>query len=133
MDFCGGAYRYKAEREGYPIGWLPEVGELNADPATGLLQVATLPGGFLSLSRAVFETLRAKHPERGYDFGGERFQAYFHCPPGCGEDGAFCADWRAAGGRVWLDPELRLTHVGGRGAFTGRVGDFLRGREVQAA
>jgi hypothetical protein len=128
VDFAGGAYRYKAAEEAYPVGWLPGAGDLRADPGTGLLEVASLPGGFMSLSRAVFERLRQAHPERSYRFGGERFQAYFHCPPGAGEDGAFCADWRAAGGRVWLDPELRLIHVGGRGAFTGRIGDFLRAR-----
>jgi len=34
----------------------------------------------------------------------------------------------AAGGRIWLDPELTLTHVDGGRNFTGRIGDWLRKR-----
>ena len=28
------------------------------------------------------------------------------------EDYAFCHRWRAIGGRIWLDTESRLTHIG---------------------
>jgi hypothetical protein len=28
------------------------------------------------------------------------------------EDYAFCHRWRAIGGRIWLDTQCRLTHVG---------------------
>lgn len=127
-DFVGGAYRLKTAAESYPVHWIQERGELWADPETGLLEVAALPGGFLSLSRDVFSRLAEAHPERRYEHGGRTFHAYFHCPPGQGEDGAFCADWRAAGGKVWLDPTLTLTHVDGARAYTGCIGDWLRSR-----
>lgn len=127
VDFCGGTYRFKRPVEGYPIGWLDKP-ELWADPATGLLEVASLPGGFMSVSRAVFERLKEAHPTRAYSFDGHDFHAYFHCPPGGGEDGAFCTDWRAIGGQVWLDPELTLTHTGGNPSYTGNVGSWLKGR-----
>jgi len=126
-DFVGGAYRYKDATEGYPVQWLDR-DELWADPETGLLEVAALPGGFLSLSRKVFDTLAAKYPERAYFFHGEAFQAYFHCPPGGGEDGAFCADWCATGGQIWLDPSLTLTHVEGPTRYTGNIGNWLKSR-----
>jgi len=127
VDFCGGAYRYKDEAEGYPVGWLDKP-ELWADPKTGLLEVAMLPGGFLSLSRGVFERLSKAHPGRGYTFHGMPFFAFFHCPPGDGEDGAFCRDWRDIGGQIWLDPDLTLTHVDGGRQYTGNIGKWLRSR-----
>ncbi len=127
VDFCGGAYRYKDAKEGYPVAWLDKP-ELWADPETGLLEVSMLPGGFLSLSRSVFERLAAAFTDRVYSFHGHPFHAFFHCPPGDGEDGAFCRDWRSIGGQVWLDPELTLSHVEGGQVYTGHIGNWLRGR-----
>jgi hypothetical protein len=131
VDFVGGAYRLKQEPESYPVGWA-EAPELWADPDTGLLEVASVPGGFLSLSRTVFERLRAAHPDRGYTHYQFQGHGYFHAPIHdgrlYGEDTAFCADWRATGGKVWLDPELTLTHVGGHTAFVGNIGSWLKGR-----
>jgi hypothetical protein len=129
VEFCGGAYRYKDEHEGYPVGWIDERDELWADPKTGLLEVAMLPGGFMSLSRSVFAKLAAAHPSRVYSFHGHLFHAFFHCPPGDGEDGAFCRDWRDTGGQIWLDPELSLTHVDGAHKYAGHIGNWLKSRE----
>ena len=127
-DFVGGCYRYKDDAEGYPILFLDRP-ELWADPATGLIEVAALPGGFLSLSRAAIERMVAALPGQTYQFHGESFPALFHCPRGGGEDGAFCNDWRALGGSIWLDPTLTLTHVDAAGRkYTGCIGDWLKGR-----
>lgn len=132
VDFVGGAYRYKQEPEAYPVGWITERAELIADPETGLLEVDTLPAGFLALNRAVFERLHEAFPGRDYEHFGQTFTAYFHAPYRdgrlYGEDAAFCADWRAIGGEVWLDPELSLTHVGGVNRYAGHIGDWLRNR-----
>lgn len=128
VDFVGGAYRYKDEPEGYPVYWLEDKDELWSDPDTGLLEVRSLPAGFLSLSRDVFLRLQAAHPGRSYAFHSQPFHAYFHCPPGDGEDGAFCSDWRALGGQIWVDPMLTLSHVEGATKYTGCLGDWLRAR-----
>lgn len=125
VEFVGGAYRYKDADENYPIHWLDRP-ELWSDPETGLLEVRALPGGFLSLSRSVFEKLAAAHPTRAYFHHGKAFQAFFHVPPGAGEDGQFCLDWIDAGGKVWLDPTLTLTHVDGAQKYTGNIGAWLR-------
>jgi hypothetical protein len=136
VDFVGGAYRLKQEPESYPVGWL-ERPELWADPGTGLLEVACVPGGFLALSRKVFERLADAHPTRTYTHYQFDGQAFFHAPIEggrlYGEDTAFCYDWRAIGGQVWLDPELKLTHTGGSIPYTGQIGDWLRGRVAKAA
>lgn len=127
VDFCAGAYRYKDENEGYPVAWMDRP-QLWADPSTGLLEVEMVPAGFLSLNRTVFNKLKEAHPNRGYAFHGRPFHAFFHCPPGDGEDGAFCRDWRAIGGQIWLDPTLQLTHVEGATNYTGCIGDWLKAR-----
>lgn len=131
VDFVGGAYRYKSDVEGYPVGWLKP--EIWADPKTGLIDVAHVPGGFVCVKRSVFEKLAEAHPGRAYSFQGHAMQAFFHVPPGGGEDGAFCDDWRAIGGQVWLDPELTLTHTEGTRKYVGHVGNWLRSRIVRMA
>lgn len=125
VDFVGGCYRYKQEPEGYPVVFLDKP-ELWADPETGLLEVAALPAGFLALSRSVFERLREAFPARSYKHFDKELHGFFHAPPGGGEDGAFCNEWRSIGGQVWLDPELTLTHTGGNPDFTGNIGRWLR-------
>lgn len=133
VEFVGGCYRYKAEPEDYPIGWLNKP-ELWADPETGLLEVAHLPGGFLSIKRSVLEKLTAAFPGplheggRAYEFQGRKFQAFFHVPPGGGEDGAFCTDWRSIGGQVWLDPDLTLSHCEATKKYTGNIGNWLKAK-----
>ncbi len=133
VDFVGGAYRYKSQDESYPVAW-SEGAELWADPATGLLQVDSLPGGFLCLTRAVFERLAEARPDRAYSQYGHDYHGFFHAPiqdgKMYGEDAAFCADWRSIDGQVWLDPELHLTHVGGVNTYPGHIGNWLRNREA---
>lgn len=129
VDFVGGAYRYKLEAETYPVGWLLD--DLWSDK-NGLLEVLSLPGGFMSLSRKVFETLKDKHPDRQYEHMGNRFHVYFSMPwqdgSFYGEDSYFCKQWREAGGKVFLDPELSLTHWNGNTPFHGHVGKWLKSR-----
>ena len=128
VDFVGGAYRHKAPDETYPVHWASDTGELWADPATGLLEVKALATGFLSLSRDVFRRLAEKQGDRMYDFGPDRLHSFFWFPPGRGEDYALCDEWRETSGKVWLDPELTLSHVDGGHHYTGRIGDLLRAR-----
>lgn len=127
VDFVGGGYRYKDEIENYPIAW-PDTKELWADPETGLLEVNMVPTGFLALKRDVFKKLTEAHPDRAYKFHDEEFQAFFHCPPGDGEDGAFCRDWRTIGGKIWLEPRLELSHIEGAKKYTGNIGNWLKSR-----
>lgn len=127
VDVVGGAYRFKKAAEDYPVRWLDA-----PERRDGLLEVETLPGGFLAISRRAIERLREAHPERAYEHEGQRFHGFFHAPIEAGriwgEDTAFCNDWRQIGGQVWLDPDLTLTHTGGAHNYTGHVGDWLASR-----
>lgn len=131
VDFVGGAYRLKQEPEGYPVGWL-EKAELWADPDTGLLEVESVPGGFLCLKRSVFDQFRDHHGDRSYSHYQFSGYSYFDAPYMngrlYGEDAFFCHFWRQAGGKVWLDPELSLSHHGGNQAFPGHIGNWLKER-----
>lgn len=128
VDFVGGAYRFKQDFEAYPVGWL-DGGQVPVN-RIGLCLVNSLPGGFLSLSRKVFEVLKANHPDRGYVHFGKQAHCYFQMlfKDGnlYGEDSYFCKEWRDAGGQVWLDPELALTHWDGNRPYPGHVGKWLK-------
>lgn len=127
-DFIGGAYPHKKPVETYSVGWLTDTAERDN---RGFVEVRTLPGGFLVTRRAVFERIAAAAPDRSYLWGEKPMYAYFETPfmngALVGEDCFFCLSWRSVGGKVWLMPDLMLTHIGGANSYTGSVGDWLAG------
>jgi hypothetical protein len=86
----------------------------------------------MMVQRKVFETLQAKHPEWLYDEpkseGNTAIHSFFdfQSTPGgyIGEDFTFCDRARAEGFEVWIDPTIKLGHMG----VTEYMGDF--GNEV---
>ncbi len=132
VDFVGGAYRYKMPKEDYPIGWLPVMRGIPLDDKSALLEVGTVPGGFLSLSRDVFSKIRKSNPGRSYEHFGRIAEAFFQMNfmDGrlYGEDAFFCKSWRDLGGKIYLDPELSLTHWDFNKPYPGHVGNWLKRR-----
>jgi hypothetical protein len=129
-DLIGGAYRHKRAEEAYVVQWDDDVPELHADKH-GALKVKGLGCGFLAVSRYCLEAIRGLG-DRTYSEAGKTRFAYFDMPfDGVlwGEDLRFCHMARLAGVSCHVLPELELTHVGGPFShFTGRLGDWLRGR-----
>lgn len=129
VDLVGGCYRFKTQEEAYPIGFIP--GELWADK-NGLLEVETLPSGFLAISRKVFETIQASDPSRTYTHQGRTaycfFQMIFKDGHLHSEETYFCKEWRALGGKVFLDPEIALTHWDFNQPYPGHIGNWLKRR-----
>lgn len=127
-DFVGGIYRYKKEKEDYPLSFLDKP-ELWANEH-GLLEVRMVPTGFLALSRNVFERFSAAHPGREYDNYGDKTYCYFQIPYFDGslftEDAYFCKEWREMGGQIFMDPELTLSHWQGNIEFKGHIGNWLK-------
>lgn len=131
-DVVGGAYRIKEDGpERYPVAFLQDRKELWANEH-GLLEVAMVPTGFLSLSRNAFKKFRDAYPGREYDSRGARQYCYFQIPFKEGalytEDSFFCREWREAGGQVFMAPELNLTHWKGNIPYPGNIGKWLKGR-----
>lgn len=133
VDFVGGAYRLKLDhKEEYPVRWLdqPDVTGITLSDKSTLLDVGGIPGGFLSLSRDVFTKLEAAHPGRRVNHFEDDFHAYFQMPfhHGLlwGEDSYFCKEWVEAGGKIYLDPSLELTHWDFNRPYCGHVGKWLQ-------
>jgi hypothetical protein len=110
-EIVGGAYRFKHQVENYPVEWID--GPLYAN-AQGLLEVKALPTGFMAISRSVFEKLRAAYPGREYEQTGHKaycfFQQFFKNGAMHSDDMTFCREWTDIGGKIFLDPEIELTH-----------------------
>jgi hypothetical protein len=107
--------------------------------------------GFMMIKRAVIERMVLAYPETRYAAmqtfppqpeGGAPYHALFDCviDPVTGaylsEDYTFCKRFRAIGGKVWLDTESRLRHVGSM-EFQGRAAmellKYERGAVADAA
>lgn len=82
-------------------------------------------GGFLMIKRQAIEQMIAAYPEARYknvhafsNAKGEENYALFEClidpetKTYISEDFGFCQKWRDLGGKIWLDTESRLTHIG---------------------
>lgn len=131
VDFVAGAYRYKRDDEDYPIGWLPK-DELHAE--NGLLEVARVPFGFVRLTRAACYRMTAVAADKPFRHRSAPeiqchaiFDLEYRDGTYIGEDFVFCDRWRGQGGKVWLDPELSLTHHGQK-SYPGHIGNWLKGR-----
>lgn len=88
----------------------------------GAIEVRGVGTGFVKIERSVFLRLIDAHPEwkrNGWPNMPEaarrwyyRFYSFRDDLDETGEDFAFCDDWRAIGGEVWVDPTIQLQHVG---------------------
>lgn len=131
-DFVAGIYPQRRDPINYCVQHLNPGGELWADPETGLLEVAGVPAGFMRLSRAMLERMVAHYSDTAFhcdDAPNQTAHALFD--PWrvgrikFGEDYSFCRRWRELGGRIWVDPEIRMGHIGFK-TFLGSWGDWLR-------
>ena len=129
VELVAGLYRKRVDPVSYPVRWIVSRPELRAE--NGLLEVAGVPGGFTRCSRSMLEQMVRAYADLTYDRRGRAivglFDAYRIGRAKLSEDFSFCQRWRDIGGKVWIDPEIRMTHVGLHG-FTGHLGEWLRGR-----
>ncbi len=126
--FVAGVYPLKVDGDHWPICFGPDAGVVAA-AADGLVEVPSVPGGFLRLNRAVFEvldydeathtTLGSEIPLRWY------FRDRLHDGVPTDSDVDLCRRWRALGGRVHMIPDLTFQHVG-RKVWTGNWADNTR-------
>ena len=135
VDVVAGLYRHKKDPESYPVNWLDKP-QLVAEK--GLLEVRDVPFGFTRLSRACVEKMWEEAKDRPFRhssapdlqcrviFDNEYVRGEGEDGLFFGEDYVFCRRWRELGGKVWIDPELALNHLGHKD-YKGHIGNWLRG------
>lgn len=125
-DCVSGVYPAKTpEPRFYAVPLEGESGEIPQCSETGLLAHDRVPAGFLCLSRAMLEKMAEAYPDRSVTprhgpHAGQKMAALFDTMivsqgdthEYWGEDFAFCKLWRDLGGIAWVDPTIRLQHVG---------------------
>lgn len=133
VDMAAGIYPQRRDPIAYCVKWKSE-GELWADPETGLLESVGVPFGFVKLSRKMLESMVAQYPDSEFyveNAPGQKawalFADYRIGKHKMGEDYAFCRRWTEMGGRLWVNPEIKMGHVGYK-TFPGHLGEELRGR-----
>lgn len=133
VDLVGGAYRVKdVTSKRYTLRFTSD--NFARDQTTGLIDVTGIGFGFVRIRRDALQRfidqrltkdewytdhLSGLHTVNLFDI---RLKPDHSGPEG--EDFTFCAKWIEEGGKVWLDPDLHLTHVG-VGRFPGCLADDL--------
>lgn len=121
-------YRLKCEPVDFPLNFIEPFVEHDAVP---FIEATHVPTGFLMLKRSAFERFIATYPHRRVMFDphvpGPQY-AFFDClienEEYISEDFGFSRLFRRAGGRIWVDPEPTLKHIGPH-EFVGRLADCL--------
>lgn len=123
VDVIAGLYpkkQYPIEHVFHPL--VDVAGNARRDARTGAIEVENVGTGFLCIKRQVFIRLIesgtvAKYrmegmPEQVLPWLHEFFPARVEDGIKWSEDYMFCRLWRRLGGRIWIDPSIRLTHIG---------------------
>lgn len=126
-DVVGGVYPYRHEgREGMPVRLL----EGSPEPNDGLVEVEGLPTGFIRIRRPVLEALADRAESYPSPSGDVPlvFERTLEAGTRWGGDLNFCRKWRALGGKVLADYELRLGHAA-KTVLYDSLGAWLRRRD----
>lgn len=133
-DVVAGVYpKRSADDDSFPVKVAPGT-TLQAD-SDGLVSVDGAPTGFMKIKRHVIEKFfEANKHRRFFGMGAgankdmphtivfERTYTEGHRWSG---DYNFCREWQKMGGKIFVDPEMRLSHTGEM-EFTGTLGDYWR-------
>lgn len=108
---------YAMKRPDKPVSAWVDGAIVNLDELAGPTPVDYAGTGFMMIKRGVFEKMRNAKPEIEHEEGSVgRCWQFFDIgvvdDVSLSEDYWFCREWREMGGRVMLDPSIRLTHWG---------------------
>lgn len=112
QDVVGGVYPYRRDgSENMPVRLMED-----AECVDGLREVEGLPTGFMKIRRHVLEKMAEAAPKY-FDKIYETALVFDRPSPDAnktrwGGDIDFCNRWRAMGGKIYADEELRLGHTG---------------------
>lgn len=114
LDVVAGIYPLKQDTEGFPCRLLKGDTAVRAD---GLIEVEGVPAGFLRIRRSVLEVLELRAQSYLEQPGDSTrapliFERRLESGTRFSGDYVFCRKWRALGGRIFVDPVIRFSHVG---------------------
>ena len=135
-DIVAGNYRQKVEPETivYPDCIIKDEKGLPIVRQDGCLEAWGIPLGFAKISRLVIEKLIEGYPDQMYrgkkdgidhDIHYDLFPQGVHNKRWYGEDYSFCRLWRNIGGKIWVMPDLDITHYSLRDAYPGNFHEYL--------
>lgn len=111
-DIVAGAYPFKSNSGMFPVGKIVG-GQEGGKGKAALLSVSYAPTGFMRIPRSVFEKLSPDKPTSGkLDPSRRFFERRYTDRTYDGGDVTFCRKWIAEGGQVYIDPSLKLAHIG---------------------
>ncbi len=121
-DIMGGLYMVRSLKNKQPAPLIGIGQSITLAPGEEPIEVQFLATGFMAVHRRVFEKLAETLPlcQQSTPLPFWPFYMPFSIPwPGEGhlylsEDYAFCQRAREAGFKIWLDPSIRLGHIGQR-------------------
>lgn len=140
VQFVAAIYPQRKDPIQYCVRWIEDRAGLYADPETGLLEVDGVPAGCMRISRCVAEKMIVAYPEtefwcqgvkdeKAWDLFGP-YRDKKNPKIKFGEDYSFCRRWRDIGGQIWIDPRLKMGHVGFK-SFFGCIGEWLLNRPAE--
>lgn len=132
QDMVAGIYPQRKDPINYCVKW--DISKPDLIAQDGLLEVLGVPAGFLKLTRRQLESMVEQYPDSEFyvenapdQKAWALFADYRIGKHKMGEDYSFCKRWTDMGGKVWIDPEIRMGHCGFK-TFYGTLGEWLRNR-----
>jgi len=104
----------------YVVNFLDNEHNVTKTNDKGLVEMRHIGTGFMLVTKKVFKKMRANCKQaRAANFGqfANWYTEYFKTDldeEGVlqSEDWVFCNQWRDVGGKIWLDPSIKLDHIG---------------------
>jgi hypothetical protein len=138
VDMVAAVYPRRTEPFSYNLQYASADNKLDMH-SNGLCEVAGVSAGFMCISRNCLQKMTDAYrndPIAGLANGPRGEQVSFFDPyrfkddpkRKLGEDYAFCQRWRDLGGKVWIDVNMPMAHIGQK-IYAANLGDHLKRAE----
>lgn len=136
VDFVAGAYPKRQDEVSFPLCPVDGRTDEAIDLVDGLMECNWVAGGFMRIKKAVALKMIKEYADMETNVGWGEYEVkdypvyalfdhlYEHKDGKmwrASEDVSFCTRWRNIGGKVWVDPFLKMGHIGAK-MFTGCFG-----------
>ena len=128
-DVVAGVYRFKKDEVEYMGSLITDDKGYPISRDDGALLAHSIPAGFLKITESCVNRIIEAYPELCYGKkhspSVDLFNHGAHQGVWWGEDYAFARRWRDCGGKVWIVPDVSLTHHTKEQAYPGNFHEFL--------